>query len=118
MWDERKEEAPVCNASSLTSSDNKGFVNTWKLYTWEGVNRRSNSSFPFLECGSKQGTGKSEDSGISKAEGCLNFYDEVELNLHLASFNIYSRSETPRFKGDEGYPRGPIRFEATVNFCW
>ena len=83
---------------------------------WEGVNNIYNSSFPFSECGSKEGIGKNEDSGISKAEGCLNFSVKVELNLCLASFNICSGSETPGFKGDEGFPRDHILFEATVTF--
>ena len=84
---------------------------------WEGVNKRSNSSFPFSECGSKEGIGKNEESRISKVEGCLNFPDEVELNRRLASFNICSGFVTPRFRGDEGFPWVPIYFEATVTFC-
>ena len=92
-------------------------MKTWKLSIWEGVNSRSNSSFPFSECGSKEGTGKNEDSGISKVEGCLNFADEVEINLCLASFNIFSGYETPGFRGNEGFPRVPICFEATIYFC-
>ena len=58
MWDENKEEPLVYKASSLTSSINKGFVKTWKLSIWEGVNNISNYSFPFSECGSKEGIGK------------------------------------------------------------
>ena len=80
----------------------------------EGINRRSNYSFPFSEYGSKGGTGINKDSGISKAEGYLNFSDEVEINLFLASFNNCLGSRTPGFKGDEGFPRVPIFFEATV----
>ena len=117
IWVENKEEAHVFNASSLTFSDNKGFVKTRKLSIWEGVNNRSNSSLPFSECGSKEGTGIDEDSGISKAVCYLNFSDEVEINLLLASFNNCSGSGTPGFKGDEGFPRVPIFFEATVTFC-
>ena len=114
IWAANKEEAHVCNASSLTFFDNKGFVKIRKLSTWEGVNNRSNSSLPFSECGSKEGTGIDEDLGISKAAGYLNFYDEVEIKFLLASFNNCSGSETPGFKGDEGFPRVPIFFEATV----
>ena len=88
----------------------------WKLSTWEGVNNRSNSSLPFSECGLKEGTGIDEHSRISKAAGYLNFYDEVEIKFLLASFNNCSGSETPGFKGDEGFPRVPIFFEATVTF--
>ena len=116
IWDENKEEAPICNVSSLTFSDKKGFVKIEKLSIWEGVNNRSNSSLPFSECGLREGTGIDEDSGISKAAGCLNFSDEVEIKFLLASFNNCSGSETPRFKGDEGFPRVPIFFEATVIF--
>ena len=116
MWVENKEEAPVYNASSLTSSDNKGFVKTSKLSICEGVNSISNSSFPFSEYGSKEGTWIDEYSRISNAEGYLNFSDEVEINLLLASFNNYSGFETLGFKGDEGFPRVPIFSEATVTF--
>ena len=83
---------------------------------WEGVNNKSNSSLPFSECGLKEGTGIDEDSRISKATGCLNFPDEVEIKFLLASFSNYSGSETPGFKGDEGFPRVPIFFEATITF--
>ena len=104
VWIEDKEVVPICNASSLTFSDSKGFVKTWKLSTREGVNNRSNSSHPFFEYGFKEGTGKDAYSGISKAAGCLNFYDEVETRFLLASFNNFSGSEIPGFKGDEGFP--------------
>ena len=114
IWVENKEGAPICNASSLTFSDSKGFVKTWKLSICEGVNNRSNSSRPFSECGFKEGTRKDADSGISKAAGCLNFSDEVETRFLLVSLNNYSGSATPGFKGDEGFPRVPIFFEATV----
>ena len=83
---------------------------------WEGVNDKSNSSLPFSECGLKEGTGKDVYSGISKAVGCLNFSDEIEIRFLLASFNNCSGSETPGFKGDEVFPQVPIFFEATVNF--
>ena len=66
----------------------------------------------------KRRKGKNEDWGISKAEGCLKFSNEVELNLCLASFNICLGSETLGFKGDDRFPRVPILFEATVTFCW
>ena len=116
IWVENKEEAPVCNASNLTFSESKGFVKTWKLSTWEGVNNRSSSSLPFSECGLKEGTRIYEDSGISKATDYLNFSDEVEIKFLLASFNNCSGSETPGFKGDEGFPRVPIFFESIVTF--
>ena len=73
MWVQNKEESPICNASSLTFSDSKGFVKIWKLSIWEGVNHRSNSSLPFSECGLKEGNGIDKDSGISKSAGYLNF---------------------------------------------
>ena len=114
VWIEDKKMVPVCNASSLTFSDGKGFVKTWELSTREGVNNRSNSSRHFSEYGFKERTGKDANSGISKAIGCLNFSDEVETRFLLASFNNCSGSETPGFKGDEGFPRVPILFEATV----
>ena len=116
IWAANKEEPPVCNVSSLTFSDSKGFVKIRKLSIWEGVNTKSNSFLPFFECGLKEGTGIDEDSGISKAAGYLNFSDEVEINFLLASFNNCLGSETPGFKGDEGFPRVPIFFEATVGF--
>ena len=100
----------------MTFYDSKGFVKMRKLSIWEGVNNRSNSSLPFSECGLKEGTGIDEDSGISKAAGCLNFSDEVEIKFLLASFNNCSGSDTPRFKGDEWFPWVPIFFEATVTF--
>ena len=71
----------------------------------------SNSSLPFSE-----GTWIDEDSRISKAVGYLNFSDEVEIKFLLASFNNCSGSETPGFKGDEGFPQVPIFFKATVTF--
>ena len=116
IWVENKEEAPICNDSSLTFFDSKGFVKTSKLSIWEGVNNRSNSSLPFSECGSKEGTRIDEYSGISKAASCLSFSDEVEIKFLLASFNNCSGSETPGFKGDEGFPQVPIFFKATVTF--
>ena len=116
IWAANKEESSVCNASSLTFSDSKGFVKIRKLSIWEGVNNRSNSSLPFSECGLKEGTGINEDSGISKPAGYLNFSNEVEIKYLLASFNNCSGSETLGFKGDEGFPRVPIFFEATVTF--
>ena len=87
IWVENKEEALVCNASSLTFSDSKGFVKTRKLSIWEGVNNRSNSSLPFSECWSKEGTRIDEDSRISKDAGGLNFFYEVEIKFLLASSN-------------------------------
>ena len=113
---ETKEEVFVYNASSLTFSNSTGFVKTWKLSIWEGVNNRSNSSLHFFECGFKEGIGVGKYSGISKFVGCLNFSDEVEIKFLLGSFNNCSGSETPEFKGDEGFPQVPIFFEATVTF--
>ena len=51
------------------------------------------------------------------SEECWGLLDDGKLGFLLASLKILSGSETPKCRGDEGFPRVPIRLEATVTFC-
>ena len=48
---------------------------------------------------------------------CWGLLDDGKSSFLLASLKTLSRSETPKCRGDEGFPRVPIRLEATVTFC-
>ena len=98
----------------MTCSGIKGFVKTCNFSSFKGVDNKSDSSLPFSDYGFIEGVGKDVASGISKVSGNLNFSDEAETKFLLVSLNNCSGSETPGFKGDEGFPRVPIFFEATV----
>ena len=98
----------------MTCSGIKGFVKTCNFSNFKGVNNKSDSSLPFPDYGFIEGVGKDVASGISKVSGILNFSDEVETRFLLVSLNNPSGSETPGFKGDEGFPRVPIFLESTV----
>ena len=50
-------------------------------------------------------------------EECWGLLDDGKYSFLLASLKILSGLETPECRGDEGFPRVPIRIEATVTFC-